>query len=79
VHHRETHQFFSFRTQRYGREAQTPVYRSPDPLDFGVNDDRYRIGTLPIAAPEIIEHHGDYYIAALDPALDDAPPSERRR
>jgi hypothetical protein len=59
-----------FRTQRYGREAQTSVYRSRDPLDFGIEDDRYLVGTLPVAAPEIIRHDGQDYIAALNPGLD---------
>jgi hypothetical protein len=34
---------------------------------FGINqDDRYFLGTLPVAAPEIIFHKGQYYIAALN-------------
>ena len=32
--------------------------------------DRYRIGTLPVAAPEIVVDNGQYYIAALMPNLD---------
>ena len=53
-----------------GREdAQTSVYCSPDPLDFGVHDDRYLVGTLPIAAPEIIVHKGQHYLASLLPSL----------
>ena len=63
-------QFFLFRTQRYGLDAQTSVYHSTDPLDFGVNDDgKHFAGTLPIAAPEIIRHDGKFYIAALMPDL----------
>lgn len=62
--------YYLFRTQRYGRNAQTSVYRSVDPLDFGVDDDHCLIGTLPVAAPEIIRVGGQYYIAALRPALD---------
>ena len=61
--------YFLFRTQRYGEQAVSSVYRSRDPLDFGVNDDRFRIGTLPVAAPEIVEHEGQLYIAALLPSL----------
>ncbi|MCK5210510.1 MAG: hypothetical protein KAQ79_20890, partial [Cyclobacteriaceae bacterium] len=44
-------------------------YCSPNLMDFGVNDDRYLIGTLPVAAPEIIYHNGEYYMAALMPSL----------
>jgi hypothetical protein len=49
--------------------AKTRVYRSKDPTDFGINDDRYLVETLPVAAPEIIESHGRLYIAALLPSL----------
>ncbi|MGC9327356.1 MAG: hypothetical protein ACP5I1_06960 [Candidatus Hinthialibacter sp.] len=62
--------YYLFRTQRYGNNAQTSIYCSKDPLNFGVNDDRYFIGRLPVAAPEIIEHEGQDYIAALKPELD---------
>jgi len=44
-------------------------YCSESPTDFGVDDDRYQIGTLPVAAPEIVLHDGQYYIAALMPTL----------
>lgn len=62
--------YYLFRTQRYHKNPKTTVYRSPDPLDFGINDDRYRLGTLPVAAPEIVFHEGKCYIAALNTALD---------
>jgi hypothetical protein len=62
--------YYLFRTQRYGGDAQTSIYRSPHPDDFGVNDDRYLIGTLPVAAPEIFEDRGQWYLAALRPGLD---------
>ena len=59
-----------FRTQRYGANAQTSVYRSTNPLDFGLNNDRQHfLCTLPVAAPEIIQHGGEYYLAALLPDL----------
>jgi len=38
--------YYLFRTQRYGQGAQSSVYRSQDPLDFGIEDDRCFIGTL---------------------------------
>ena len=62
--------YYLFRTQRYGEDAQTSVYRSQDPLDFGIEDDRCFVGTLPVAAPEIIQHEGSWFIAALNPGLD---------
>jgi hypothetical protein len=59
-----------FRNQIYGPNALNTQYASRNPLAFGVDDDRYRIGTLPVAAPEIILAQGQYYIAALNPNLD---------
>mgnify|MGYP000244703392 CR=1 FL=1 len=62
--------FYLFRTQRYGAKAQTSVYHSRDPLDFGVdNDAEHFLTTLPIAAPELVHHEGRWYIAALLPSL----------
>jgi hypothetical protein len=68
-HHRESGWFYLFRTQRYGERAQTNVYRSRDPLDFGAGDDRCLVASLPVAAPEIVEHAGGLYIASLLPSL----------
>ena len=61
--------YYLFRTQRYGADAQTSVYRSKDPMDFGIEDDKYFVCTLPVAAPEVISHEGEYYIASLLPSL----------
>jgi hypothetical protein len=68
--HPENRLFYLFRTQRYGRDARTRVYASPDPLNFGVDDDRYFVATLPIAAPEIVAFRGRLYLACLRPELD---------
>jgi len=62
--------YYLFRTQRYGQNSQTSVYRSTDPLKFGVRDDHYLVCRLPIAAPEIVVHEGQWYLAALNPGLD---------
>jgi hypothetical protein len=69
VHRPDLGRFYLFRTQRYGRNAHTAVFASPDPLDFGVDDDRHLVCTLPVAAPEILRHDGAWYIAALRPDL----------
>lgn len=61
--------YYLFRTQDYGHNAITRVYRSRDPMDFGVDDDRYLVASLPLAAPEIIRHDGHWYIAHLLPSL----------
>lgn len=61
---------YLFRTQRYGPEAQTMVYYSRNPLDFGIdNDAEHYVTALPVAAPEIFEHDGQWYMAALLPSL----------
>lgn len=61
--------FYLLRNQFYGEHAQFTVYRSKDPLDFGKDDDRYMVATMPYAAPEIIEAEGNTYIAVLLPSL----------
>src|SRR5262249_30129430 len=70
--------YYLFRTQHYGAAAETRVYRSADPLDFGVDDDKDLVALLPVAAPEIVTVGGDTFIAALRPGLrriQIAPPS----
>jgi hypothetical protein len=58
--------FYLFRTETYGRFAKTHVYHSRDPMDFGIdNDGAHYVTTLPIAAPEIFQHEGRWYMAAL--------------
>ncbi|MHC4242222.1 MAG: hypothetical protein ACYSU4_07445 [Planctomycetota bacterium] len=69
VYRQDTGLYYLFRTQRYGKNNVSSIYASPDPLNFGINDDRFFIGTLDVAAPEILKHKGQYYIAALLPNL----------
>jgi hypothetical protein len=59
-----------FTTQRYHGEPSTTVFASRDPLHFGIDDDRLETTTLSAAAPEIIHHEGEWYIAALTTELD---------
>ncbi len=61
--------YYLFTTQLY-RNPSTNVYRSKDPLYFAIEDDTGLVATLPIAAPEIFEHEGRLYVAALMPELD---------
>lgn len=63
--------FYLFHTQSYtpGKQ-QTSVYRSADPTWFGIDDDSNFVCHLPIAAPELVEHEGQWYIAALSKNLD---------
>ena len=62
-------QFYLFRNQMYGEANLNTQYCSPNLMDFGVNDDKYMIGEMAVAAPEIIFHEGEYYMAALLPSL----------
>jgi hypothetical protein len=63
-------QFYLFRNQVYGKNAKCSVYFSRDPMDFGIDhDEGHFVCALPVAAPEIIRHEGQYYIAALLPSL----------
>ena len=63
-------EFYLFRTQKYGANAITRIYHSHDPMQFGINEDsKYLAGSLPVAAPELILHKGQWYIAALAPSL----------
>ncbi len=62
--------FYLFRTQKYGTAAQTMVYYSKDPLNFGVDNDKaHYVCTLPVAAPEIFKYEGQWYMATLLPTL----------
>ena len=61
--------FYLFTTQKYLGSPRSSVYRSKNPLMFGHDDDAYLIGTLPVAAPEIILHEGKWFIASLMPQL----------
>lgn len=61
--------YYLFRAQHYGKNAKTSVYASKDPFAFGVDDDSKLVTILPVAAPEIVEHDGQLYIAALMPDL----------
>jgi len=68
-YHRKSGYYYLLRTQHYGENAETRVYRSKDPKNFGIDDDRTLVETLPVAAPEIVESRGQLYIAALLPSL----------
>jgi len=61
--------YYLFVTQMYGKNSQTTVYASVNPLYFGIDDERNIVCTLPVAAPEIIFKDGQYYIATLNPEL----------
>jgi len=58
--------YYLFRTSRYAPPAVTHVYRSHDPLDFGRGDDSRKIGTLQVAAPEVVIVGDEMYISSVE-------------
>jgi hypothetical protein len=66
----EPGEFVYFRNQFYGEGNRNWVYYSENPYNFGIDNDEGLVTDLPIAAPEIVQHDGKYYIAALTPELD---------
>ena len=62
--------FYLLRTHRYGKENKSSVYVSKDPLNFGIGtDEGYFITQLPVAAMELVNDKGQWYIVALNPEL----------
>jgi hypothetical protein len=63
--------YYLFRTEIYQPKPRTHVYVSTDPLNFGNNrDEWYYVTTLPLAAPEYVQHDGKEYLVYLNPTLD---------
>lgn len=62
--------YYLFRNLLYGPYDLNVQYASRNPLSWGAGGDRNRIGHLFVAAPEIVLDRGQYYVAALTPALD---------
>ena len=61
--------FYLFRTENY-YDAITHVYRSEDPLDFGVDTGEKYVTTIACAAPEIYVEDGVEYVSSNhDPGL----------
>lgn len=62
--------FVLFRNVEYGKDNLNVQYCSEDPMNFGVDTDSLMVGRLEIAAPEIVESNGEYYIFSLKETLD---------
>ncbi|MBT4820247.1 MAG: hypothetical protein HON70_31360 [Lentisphaerae bacterium] len=62
--------FYLFRTEEY-YEHRTHVFRSEDPMDFGIGDAASKyVGYFPAAAVEIYESEGQEYVSSNhDPIL----------
>jgi len=50
---------------RWHSDGLTSVYQSDDPLDFGVDSDIKRVGTLPVEVARVITTGGNSYISSL--------------
>ncbi len=69
--------YYLFRTYSYGKyengvqveEPKTNIYCSDDPENFGIDTDSLLVARLPVAAHEIFQYDGEWYIAALMPDL----------
>ena len=65
--------YYLFRTQKHGAKAETRVYHSRDPENFGIagknGDAMHFVTTLPVTAPEIIRRGDEWFIAELRPDL----------
>ncbi len=59
--------YYLFRTHTSlgSSEYQTSVYRSTDPLDFGVDSDEKLVTRLPTEVVRIFEHDGEYFVLSL--------------
>ncbi|UUO07627.1 hypothetical protein M4951_04800 [Blastopirellula sp. J2-11] len=69
VFERDGH-YYLLRTQKYGKDQISTLYHSDDPNYFGINqDERFLVARMPVAAPEIVLHNGEYYVFALNPEL----------
>lgn len=56
--------YYLFRTTNY-RAPLTHVYRSRDPMDFGLDEDSKYIGSIAVAAPEVVRQDGRDYISSV--------------
>ncbi len=60
--------FYLFRAHpdKKSGEYRTSIYRSANPLDFGVDSDKYLVGSLSFEVVRIIKDDADFFISALN-------------
>jgi hypothetical protein len=56
--------FYLFRSSSYDPPV-SHVYRSKDPMDFGLDSDAQRVAVLPAAAPEVIQDGDRFFISSV--------------
>lgn len=59
----------AFYLLRWHSDGITSIYRSDDPLNFGVDSDDMKVATLPVEVARIIEDEGRSYLTSLRPDL----------
>jgi len=59
--------FYLFRAHPLKGEDgyETSVYCSKNPLNFGIDSDEFRVGSLPVEVVRLIQHDRQWYISAL--------------
>jgi hypothetical protein len=64
--------FYLFRAHPVegSEEFRTSIYRSQNPLDFGVDSDEYLVGSLPFEVVRIIKDGPEFYMTSLNPDYD---------
>ena len=67
----EADRYYLFRSHKSTETGTfvTTVYASHNPLDFGIDNDEYRVCRLPVEGIRVIHHDNTYYIASLMPGL----------
>ncbi len=50
---------------RWDKRGITTIYKSTDPLDFGIDHDRFKVGELPFEVVRIIQDENRFYLASL--------------
>ena len=68
----EEYNFYLFRAhpkKEGGGEYETSVYCSPDPLDFGIDDDKYKVCALPYEVVRIVKNEGKNYMTSMIPGI----------
>ena len=66
------HAFYLFRAHpiKGSKEYRSSIYRSQNPLDFGVDSDKCLVGSLAFEVVRIIKDGPDFYMTSLNPDYD---------
>jgi hypothetical protein len=67
----EEQKFYLFRahTRRDSDQYETSIFCSSDPLNFGIDNDDFKVATIPAECVRLIQYEQQFYISALKPDL----------